>query len=126
MFVQAKGPAETVNNTDVSWTYALDGEFRKVEVTNQLGWTTRQWFEPRFGNLVKSEDSNGDITHYVYDNGGLLIEGWSPRENKRQVGADLTDTPVVSDSTQDPGHSTDPTVSYRYEEPDPVPWTRLV
>lgn len=113
--VKAKGPAETVNDTEVTWAYAFDGNLRTVEITNQLGWKTRQWFEPRFGNLVKSQDANEDFTHYVYDNGGLLIEGWSPRENKRQLGSDLADVPVVSATSQDAGHPTVPTVSYRYD-----------
>jgi RHS repeat-associated protein len=116
---KALGPAETVNNTEVTWAYTLEGEFRKVQVTNQVGWVTSQWFEPRFGNLVKSEDANGDFTHYVYDNGGLLTEGWSPRENAREDDGSGTsvksDVPIVAASSREPDHPTVPTVSYRYD-----------
>jgi RHS repeat-associated protein len=103
--VSAKGPAETENSTQVSWDYTDDNPsdgFSHVKVTNQALWETHQWSEPAFGNVVKTQDANGDFTHYKYDAGGLLTAGWANRP-----GLDLT--------TDAPAANVAPTVYYGYD-----------
>lgn len=91
--ISARGPAETVNDTEVLWAYSQDGPLRKISVTNQLGWVTNQWVEPSFGNIVKTQDANGDLTHYKYDVGGLLTGVWAPLDNARELDGNLSDAP---------------------------------
>lgn len=77
---------KNANNQRVQLTYEYNDGFIQNNVTKvkdnftSTGYSSTSTYEPKYGNLITSTDTNGNAVKYKYDTTGRLIQVNSPKE----------------------------------------------
>ncbi len=73
---------ENANSNRVKLTYSYDTFIRNnvTEVEDNLGYGSSSVYEPKYGNITQTEDTNGNIVKYKYDKSGRLVQVNGPKE----------------------------------------------
>ena len=68
----------TNRTTSTAYTPAAGGPVTSMAITNPMGWTVTDTYDPARHSLLKQVDQNGDTTEATYDGLGRTSQVWTP------------------------------------------------